>query len=407
MKAVEFNLSIPKYAAALAAGKWMPSLHYGRLSMIRYRADRPDAPLPNDEWARLRTIRSGVCGSDIAALFLKMSPSVEPFSSFPTVFGHEVLAEVIELGKAAKGVRVGDRVAVEPFLGCRARGVTPPCPPCEKGLYSICRNVAEGPMAPGIICGGCRDAPGGWAERMAAHPYHLFRVPDTIPDRLGAMIEPLSIGMHAVLRRGPAEGDKVLVIGGGMIAYAVIAALRMLGIRCEIAHASLLDYQSEMGLALGTDEPIVGGGRAFEERVSEITGARRFKPMLGQAIFKGGFDLVYDCIGSAQSLGDAIRATRERGTVVLVGAAGKLSGVDWTQVWTHEVDIVGVVGYGVEPARRGKRTFEVLIDKLRKTELPLDRLVTHEFPLEGYQEAIRANVDRVGTRSIKTLFAFD
>ncbi|MBZ0253438.1 MAG: zinc-binding dehydrogenase, partial [Candidatus Methylomirabilis sp.] len=211
----------------------------------------------------------------------------------------------------------------------------------------------------------------------------------------------------AVLRRVPAEGSKALVIGGGMIGYAVIAALRMLGVRCEIAHATQLDYQSEMGLALGADEPILGGGGAFEERVGELTGAKRYKPKLGKAVFKGGFDHVYDCIGSVQSLSDAIRVCRERGALILVGAAGVLREIDWTPVWTNEVDLLGVVGYGVENFRGERvKTFDLVIDKLRGTALPVQKLVTHAFPLTDYREAIRANLDRAGARSIKTIFEY-
>lgn len=407
MQAVVFDLSIPKYLAEKALGRWAPSLHYGPFSMLSFQRNWPEPKPRTNEWTKLRTLAAGVCGSDMASIFLKLSPAFEPFSSFPAVFGHEVLARVEEVGSAAWGVRPGDRVAVQPFLGCRARGVSPECPACARGLYCSCRNVAEGPMAPGMICGGCRDAPGGWGEVMAAHASQLFAVPEEIPDRVAVLIEPLSIGMHAVLRRVPEKGAKVLVVGGGMIGYAVVAALRMIGADCEIAHATLLPYQSEMGLALGADEPILGGGAAFEERVRELTGARSYKPMLGKSVFKGGFDHVYDCIGSADSVADSLRSCRERGTAVLVGAAGVLPKVDWTPIWTHELDVLGIVGYGLEDLRGERReTFDLVIEKLRTTTLPLAKLVTHEFALKDYRTAIEANLDRAGTRSIKTIFTY-
>lgn len=81
----------------------------------------------------------------------------------------------------------------------------------------------------------------------------VIPIPDNISDKVAAMFEPMSVGLHAVLRQLPEDGDHVLVIGGGMIAYTIIAAIRMLGIDCEITQLSLLDFQKKVGENLGVN----------------------------------------------------------------------------------------------------------------------------------------------------------
>src|SRR5699024_1626051 len=118
----------------------------------------------------------------------------------------------------------------------------------------------------------------------------------------------------------PKDGDNVLVIGGGMIAYTVIAAIRLLEIDCHITQLSLLEYQREMGLTLGADEGLTNRDQ-LEGNVLKMPDASKHKPALGRDVVVGGFDSVYDCIGSKVSLDDSLRMARERGKVTLVGCA--------------------------------------------------------------------------------------
>jgi threonine dehydrogenase-like Zn-dependent dehydrogenase len=388
MEAVTFDVSPATFAAGKVLGKAWPGF-YPRVG-LRYRRDWPVPTPRGDDWALVRVTRAGVCGSDLAAIYYKTSPALTPFSSFPSVLGHEIVG-VVERGPLA-----GERVVVEPFLTCASRGLAVACEACRAGAYCVCHHTADGPMAPGMIMGACRDQGGGWGEYVIAHRSQLFRLPDHLDETDGVLVEPLSIGMHAVLRRVPDPGAKVLVIGGGMMAYAAIAALRMLEVPCTITLLAHLPYQQEAGLALGADHAIRG-----VDDVVRLTGARRYKPLIGRDVLVGGFDQVYDCVGSAPSLQDALYYTRARGTIVLVGAPGMLS-LDWTFVWSRELAIVGTLGYGLEDWRGERlRTFDLT---MRLMQPELRRLVTHTFPLSRYREAIEANLDRAGTRSIKTVF---
>src|SRR5699024_3341870 len=115
----------------------------------------------------------------------------------------------------------------------------------------------------------------------------------------------LSVGLHAVLRQVPEDGEHVLVIGGGMIAYTVIAAIRMLGIDCEITQLSLLDYQKKLGENLGVNHGLTNK-QDLEKQMLRIPQTKSYKPVIGDSVFLGGFHAVYDCIGSEDSVKDSL-----------------------------------------------------------------------------------------------------
>lgn len=391
MEAIAYDVKISTFML----GKLWPGLY---LAGLKHRHDWPAPQLHGPDWKTVRVKYAGICGSDLAAIFYKTSPALTPFSSFPSVLGHEIMGVTED---------TGERVVVEPFLTCASRGAAVACEACREGHYCVCHHTAEGPLAPGMIMGACRDQGGGWGERVAVHRSQLFKLPDGLSDLEGVLVEPISIGVHAVLRKVPAPGSRVLVIGSGMMAYAAIAALRLLGVECRITHLSHLPYQREAGRALGADEAIcVGAGDEPTARVAALTGAKRYKPLIGRDVLAGGgFEHVYDCVGAADSLADALYFARPRGTIVLVGAPGVIEKLDWSFVWSRELTIMGTLGYGLE--RHGGeaiRTFDLTMRLMAERRVALEPLVTHRFPLAGYRAAIAANLDRAGTHSIKTIF---
>ncbi|QKY68741.1 zinc-binding dehydrogenase [Lentibacillus sp. CBA3610] len=257
MKAIVYDFTIPKYITAKALGKHFPSLYYGKPSALSLR-DVEEPELPNDNWVKIKPILSGVCGSDMGAIFYKTSPSLTPFNSFPSVLGHEVVGLVTEVGGDVRKVEVGQRITIDPYINCEVRGRKTLCPACRQGMHSLCRYKAgSAKLGPGMILGFCKDLPGGWGESLVIHESMAIPISDTVSDKVAAMSEPLSVGLHAVLRQPPKNGEHVLVIGGGMIAYSVIAAIRLLEIDCHITQLSLLSYQKEMGLKLGVNEGLI------------------------------------------------------------------------------------------------------------------------------------------------------
>jgi threonine dehydrogenase-like Zn-dependent dehydrogenase len=227
-----------------------------------------------------------------------------------------------------------------------------------------------------------------------------------VPDARAVLLEPLGIGVHAVLKREPRADEEVLIIGGGMIAYSVLAALRLLGHKNKIVQLLLLDFQAELARSLGADEVIQPGKHGDPmDRVAQLTGARRHKPILGRDVLTGGFPLVFDCVGSPESVRDSLAYTRSQGTIVLVGAAGELPKIDLTALWSRELSVLGTAFYAPEPSRKGKHSLALTTELLAEPgAASLDKLITHSFKLEHYSEAVQANIERGKSRSVKTVF---
>jgi threonine dehydrogenase-like Zn-dependent dehydrogenase len=406
MRAIVFDLSLARYALAKALGKRVPSLYWGPLSCVSMR-EVPEPTLRGPAWAKVAVEAAGFCGSDLSMVLLKMSPALSPFSSFPAVLGHEIFGRLAEVGAEARaaGFKEGDRVVVNPAFGCRVRGLHPLCPACESGHPATCHRAGEsaGGLAPGFTIGYHRDLPGGFSDAVVAHQSQLHRVPDRLPDSRAVLTEPIAIGLHGVLHRPPRDDEQVLIIGGGMIAYSVLAALRLSGRRCRVTQLVLVPFQAALARALGADEAIVAAEEDALERVVTLTGAHRHKPILGGDVITGGFAVSFDCVGTPDSLRDALRFTRSQGTIVMVGACGVVPRIDLTNIWAKELDIRGTYYYA--PEADGRHTLDLAVELLSGDGAGrVDALITHTYALEQYREAIVANVDRGRSKAMKTVF---
>ena len=187
------------------------------------------------DWVVTKPRLVGICGSESKAVFLDYASLVDPenasdmrqnpmknFVSTPHVMGHEVIAEVVEVGPEAEGLEPGDRVALNPWLTCVTRGVSPICAACEAGRLSQCHSFGKGAFAPGIHIGMCTDVNGGFADLMPAHDSMLFKVPDHLTDEQAVFADPFAVSLHAVTRHPPEPGSKVLVYGAGALAQCAI-----------------------------------------------------------------------------------------------------------------------------------------------------------------------------------------
>jgi L-iditol 2-dehydrogenase len=402
VRAVVFDLSIPRYLVAKAAGKVALSLFDGDGSCLRVRGDFAEPNLPAEDWVKLRPIACGLCGTDVATVYFKHPPSVSPYASFPFVLGHEVLATVAEVGRTVRGVREGDRVVVDPWLNCEVRAVAP-CARCAAGEYQVCERTALGPMK-GMILGGCADLPGGLAEVMVAHESQIFPVPTYVSDDRAVLAEPLAVAVHAVMRNSPGAGERVLVIGGGPIAFCAVLSLAELGLGADITLYALDATHLDKARRLGAARALSSHDGKLIDVAADLTRAPRLKPILGPDFLAGGFDRVFDCVGSARSLADAFAVTRPGGTIVMIGACGVMPSLDLSYLWSKEIRLVGTLGYGFEErAGTRRRTFHVALDILSSADRPIEELVTHRFSFDRVRDALRANLFREKSAAIKTV----
>lgn len=378
MLGLEYTASVPRHVAGRFSRR-------AGASALRLRDDLRPPRLPGSDWVGVRPRLSGICGSDQALVTGEASPYLGALTSGPFVPGHEVVGEV------ASGERRGERVAVEPALGCAARGVEPSCPECLDGMHALCRNVTAGDVSAGLQIGFCRDTGGGWSEGLAAHASQLHPIPDDLRDEDAVLVEPLTCAMHAARRAEPEPGQVIAVIGAGSIGLLTVAALRELEPRATVVAVAKHPAQELEARRLGADHTAASGRLHLEG--ARITGARRLVGPLGKELLLGGFDSALDCVGSGASLEQAVTAVRPRGRVMLVGMPGTVS-ADLALAWQREVEIRGAYGYG--------RDFPAAIELARR--LRPGRLVGRGWHLRDYRDALEDAPRAARSGRVKTVF---
>ncbi len=404
MRALQFSVSVPQYAALKVIGKIARRFYYeGPLATIRL-VDVPEPALPSPDWVKIRTLLCGLCGTDVSLIFLRDSPTATPFTSFPCTIGHEVCGEVAEVGTSVNGFQKGDLVTVAPQLSCVTRGIEPLCRSCQQGRIANCENMAEGKLSPGLIIGICRDIGGGFAPYMVAHKSQVFKLPQGMSPKEGAMIEPFAVTLQAVYDNTPDRDDQVLIIGGGVIGNLLVQSIRALGIDCSITVAEPSRFHAELASQAGANHLITDGDVLHQSE--RITGAKAYKPMLGDKIAMGGFTRIFDTVASAETLNADLRVLRTGGVLSLVGI-GKEVMSDLTTLWLKLQTIKGAYCYGYTDVR-GKRehVFQIAIDLVKQKKVSVAPMITHTFPLKSYRELIEVNLRKGKYKAVKTAVSF-
>lgn len=407
MKALQFNAAIPRYALGLALGKIYQPILWSGLSCVQY-LDVPEPRLPNDEWVKIKTRFGGICGSDNHLLHLHNSPSASAVTSFPFTIGHENVGTLAQVGNKVAGLQVGERVVIEPTLWCKPRGFAEPCEFCARGDIQLCERVTEGSISAGLLVGSCRDTSGSWSSYFLAHESQVYRVPDAVNDENALLVEPFATSLHAVLANPPRDDQTALVFGAGVIGLGIVAAIRALGSKARIIVIARHGIQKDLAKLFGADEIISSSrdGSHFAAFAKAVNG-KLLKPILGKPVLVGGADVVYECVGNADSIDDSLRFARARGVVVLAGLAAVPNGVDWTPIWMKELDLKGTYTYGYDEWQ-GKRwrTFDLALDLMAQGKADLSPMITHKFPLSEYARAFDVVNKRSRERSVKVVFEF-
>ncbi len=412
MKALVFDPPRAAWPLAKIATAFSPRAATGPLGGLRLR-DVSEPTLPGPQWVRLRTLLGGICGSDVALVTLRNHPAtiLQRLTSFPAVLGHECVAVIEQVGPGVQNWKPGQRVCVDPCLSCVPRGIAPLCPQCAAGRPSLCDNTDRGDLPPGMIIGLNSRTGGSWSRLFVAHQSQLFAVPEAVPDAVAVLIDPIACAAHAVLRRVPRENERILVTGGGILAVGVLAAIRALQLPNHVTAIARHAFQADLLSRYGaSDVRIHPRAWSHAERYDDLAAAadgRRIPARFGNQAFIGGFNVTYDCVGTGQSLTDAMKWTAARGAVVLVGTS-QICVVDTTPLWLSELNIVGCNGRQIEEvAGRRTHTYEVVFDWLTAGRIDLRGLLTHRFPLADYRAAFDVLLRRSRSGVIKAAFVPD
>jgi threonine dehydrogenase-like Zn-dependent dehydrogenase len=351
------------------------------------RREKRDGPRPPAEgWAPVTPRLAGICGSDLATLCGATSLYFEPLVSTPFVPGHEVVGELAE---DSGDFRRGERVILDPVLGCAARGTNPPCPPCAAEEPGRCERVTAGHVGAGLQTGYCHDTGGGWGEALLAHRTQLHRAPERLSDRAAVLVEPAACAIRSVRRAAVPEGATVLVVGMGTVGILTLLALRALArpgrVVAVAKHAAQAALAREYGAVIAPPDQALGA-------VRRATSAFRLDPAWSPPFLLGGADVAFDCAGSRSSLDLALRATRAGGRVILTAMP---AGVDLTPAWFRELEVVG--------SYSGTGAFDDAIELAGAEDL--GRLVSGVYPLERWSDAVEHALDAGERGAFKIAFA--
>ena len=247
------------------------------------------------------------------------------FSSLPHVPGHEVVAEVVALGREARGLDVGQRVVLNPWLTCAPRGIEPLCPPCQAGDLSLCWSFTKGDLGPGVHVGVITGAPGAWAEQLAAHDSMLIPVPDGISDEAAVLADPFSVSFHAIVRHPPPASGRVLVYGAGALGLTSVAILKALYPGVEVGVVARFEAQRAMAVRFGADAVF-----SHEPRLQLVDGPARRQ----QAFRVRGLE-----VAAVRDMSQVLQRLHGRGADLRAG--GVIAGVDGVQ---RDLQAVGHLG---------------------------------------------------------------
>jgi L-iditol 2-dehydrogenase len=257
---------------------------YGQLEI----ADMPQ-PVPGAGEVLVRVGACGICGSDVHGYDGSSGRRIPPL-----VMGHEAAGTVAAVGPGVAGFKEGDRVTFDSTVYCGD------CDFCRRGEMNLCdrREVV------GVSCGDYRRH-GAFAEFVTVPERIVYRLPDAMGFKEAAMLEAVSVALHAVHLSGSGEGRTALVIGAGMIGLLTMQAARALGY-ARVLIADIDATRLELARSLGADETLDSSGAGWIETVRTKTGGH-------------GADLVFEAVGRNATVGAAIDCVRKGGTVVLIG----------------------------------------------------------------------------------------
>lgn len=285
----------------------------------------------------------GICGTDLHLAHSARFP-------IGSVMGHEFVGQILEIGAGVEGWRTGDRVAVNPFRPC--------------GVCEVCRD-GKAYLCPTGVTAGVGPALGGYAERVIAPATNLLSLPEGMTTRQAAVVEPLAVALHAVLRAQPKISDNVLIFGGGPIGLLVLQCILMAGCR-RVVLAEMAASRREMAARLGADavidpaqEDVVIG---FRDRVGAI-----------------GADQIFECAGVPATVRTGIVATKPGGSFTQVALPAHSIPIHLGAIIQREITLRGSLAYADE--------FPLAIDLIARGRINVDELITAEVSLDGVTAA--------------------
>ncbi|XP_053670755.1 sorbitol dehydrogenase-like [Anopheles nili] len=324
------------------------------------RLEQRPIPVPKDDEVLLEMDVVGICGSDVH--YLVKGRIGDFIVKKPMVIGHEASGIISKVGSNVKHLKVGDRVAIEPGYGCRV------CEYCKGGSYNLCPDM--------IFC--ATPPYDGNLTRYYTHPADFcYKLPDHVTMEEGALLEPLSVGVHACRRANVGLGSQVLILGAGPIGLVTLIVAKAMGAG-KVLITDLLQNRLNVAKELGADETLVIPKDATEAELVKLIHER----------MSCAPDKTIDCSGAEATVRLAILATKAGGVAVMVGMGAPEVKLPLVNALAREVDIRGVFRYCND--------YPVALSLVASGKVDVKRLITHHFSIENTAEAFNTTRHGIG-----------
>ena len=286
----------------------------------------------------------GICGSDVHGMDGSTGRRRPPI-----IMGHEAAGVIVRAGAEVKGWAAGDRVTFDSTVYCGQ------CPPCRTGKINLCDNR----RVLGVSCEEYRRH-GAFAELVSVPQHILYRLPDSLSFRRAAMVEALSVAVHAVGRARVRLDDTALVVGTGMIGLLVVQSLRAAGCG-RIFVADLVPERLELARKLGADEVLDSRALDVSREILKRTGGR-------------GVHIAMEAVGLSSTVQTAVASLRKGGQLVLIGNVAPKVELPLQAVVTRELTLHGsCASCGEYPA---------CLDLIARGTIDVDSLISAVAPLD-------------------------
>lgn len=302
-----------------------------------------DEPELKKGWALVKIKAAGICSSDIPRIFTKGT------YHFPTIPGHEFSGIVERVGEGVKADWIGKKVGVFPLIPCKK------CEACQSKHYEMCSNYD--------YVGSRRD--GAFAEYVAVPEWNLLELSEDASYLENAMLEPLSVALHAVKSAGELSNQTVNILGTGMIGFAIAKW----AIKYGAAEVAIVGRNEEK--------------RKFSQEIGNVSYVNSTKEQVPEA------NVVFEAVGTPESVASSISTAKAGGTVVLMGnPSGDIlleQNVYW-KILRKQLKLVGTWNSAYE--KDAKCDWTEARDAIAKKEIDVAKLVSHVFSQEQLQDGL-------------------
>jgi len=292
----------------------------------------------------------GICGSDVH--YYEHGRIGDFVVEKPLILGHECSGVIEELGDGVTGFGVGDKVVPEPGFACNI------CDFCKTGKYNLCEEMTFMATPP---------IDGAFCEYVSYPADMVFKLPENVTTKEGALIEPLAIGIYAAKRGGVFPGAKVLVLGAGCIGLVTMLAAKAYG-ASEVVITDVLDNRLKAAKNLGADFALNTSQKNLHELIADTTG-------------DAGVDVVIDCVGISPTINDAIDSCKKGGTIVLVGMGsdGNVN-INMNRAISKEIDFTTIFRY--------RNIFPTALKMVSDGKIDINGIVSRSFDFDEIGKAM-------------------